>query len=86
MSGNRGGCHAWLLPPVRYDSADWATPAHCEGLFDDDLTMRIMVEILMMALATSNNVPPMDPLMNSTGEYAFQTRDKVEKQIGRAHV
>jgi hypothetical protein len=54
---------SFLTEIARYDRADWATPGHRERVPGDDLTMRIIVEILTVAFANSNTVPPMDPAM-----------------------
>ena len=60
-SGRAG--HAHLPVAELCSSVDWAKPGHCEWVPCDDLTMRMIVEILMTALAISNNVPPIDPVM-----------------------
>ncbi len=42
---------------------DYAEPGHCGGAFGEDLSMRSMVEMLIVAFASSNKVPPMEPVM-----------------------
>jgi len=47
----------------RYGRADWTTPWHCDCARADDRIMRIIVQILIVAFANSNNVPPIDPVI-----------------------
>src|ERR1039458_4497316 len=54
----RRGCLEIRPPPLSPGSA--VESGH--GCGRDDLTMRIIVEILIVALANSSTLPPMDPL------------------------
>ena len=54
---------AGLTKRALYSGADLATPGRCDTALADDLVMRIIVEMLIIAFANSSNVPPIDRLM-----------------------